>query len=409
MEAVERLVQELCGGSGESSPSEEAFKNFAEAQRQLTELEPVADKFRRKCQARADLEALKEQLREKVPGQPEDAIKAAEEVVNESGPDTEALKATLAKCYELQSVATYGAKMAKQVEDLLVRLDGIIVRFQAEVVPRLGTAAAEADADKIKQREAAEREAAAAAEAEARRAAEEARRPVEQLMVESELRLQAQREAQAEAERKRAEEEAARKKVEEAAAAEEEMLRKEEEDGERRLVEVGPNVLGGEALVAMLASPVGPYREAIEALHGMLQGIASEPQDVRLRLIRTSNEGYQKRLARHPGARVFLRCVGFQSKTRESLPVGLAAAVGLGVGPPSEMFLLLQEPDMMTAYEEWISWHERLKAIANFLDDLQGFIFRRTAQLGQQGLDVPAKGAVPASDVLQRWQACIGG
>merc|ERR1712039_516662 len=122
----------------------------------------------------------------------------------------------------------------------------------------------------------------------------------------------------------------------------------------------------------------GAYREAVEALHSMLGGIAGEPEDARLRLIRIANEGFQQQLGRRPGVWLFLRCVGFETRMRESLPQGLIASLGMSGGPPTERFLWLREPSMLDDYDAWVSWHNRIKVIARFLQELERLAFQRT-------------------------------
>mmetsp|Transcript_27281 Transcript_27281/g.64016 ORF Transcript_27281/g.64016 Transcript_27281/m.64016 type:complete len:417 (+) Transcript_27281:3-1253(+) len=404
VEAIEKLVADLVGQQG-SDLSDEARSKFNDLQKQLADLAPTAEKMRRKCEARGELEIVKAQMREHLPGAPEDALKAAQEAVDKKAEGVEALKPLLDKALELDGVATYGAKMVEKVLDLLGRLDAAQATFKSGIVPRFGAAVESADAAEAARREAAERAAAAAAEEEARRAAEEARKPIAGLLSENEQRLRELREAEEEAERQRAEKEEAERRAEAAREAEEEALQRAQEEGERRLAEVGPDAACGEALVAMLAAPVGRYRAAVDALHGMLGGIAAEPSDVSLRLARVANEGFQERLGRRPGVWLFLRGVGFEPHVRDALPKGLLGSLGIGPGPPTEPFLLLKEPDMFNAYEEWLAWHERIKAIAGFLQALQQLAFQRVAHLGQHGMDVAARTALSASEVQQRWEA----
>merc|ERR1711865_1318211 len=115
----------------------------------------------------------------------------------------------------------------------------------------------------------------------------------------------------------------AQRQIDAANAAEEETIRRTLLEEEQRIAEVGPDQACAEALVMMLRMPVGVYREAVEALHMMLAGIASEPEELGLRVIRIANEGFQKSLGRRPGCWLFLRGVGFVPQTRETLPPGL--------------------------------------------------------------------------------------
>ncbi|CAE8648909.1 unnamed protein product, partial [Polarella glacialis] len=129
--------------------------------------------------------------------------------------------------------------------------------------------------------------------------------------------------------------------------------------------------------------------------------------EARLRLVRAANEGFQQKLGRQPGVWQFLRGVGFENRARSSLPAGLPASLGMPPGPPHERFLLLEEPDMMNAYEAWGAWHGRLSQIAKFLQGLERLAFQRTAHLGRHGQDITAKDALSAKEVLQGWHETV--
>jgi len=410
VETVEVLVADLAG-AGELS--DELRAKFVEAQSRLTELEPIATKMRRKCEARADFEAVREELRGRLPpgslpfDRPDDVLRVTQELVDEGGQGAEALRPLLDRGLELEGLATYGVKMVDKVEDLLARLKSARSRFEEDIAPRFGASVATACADEASRIAAAEREAAALEADEAQRAEEEARRPLTELLAENERRLQAQRDADADAEKKRAAQEAAQLQTEAALAAEDDALRRAEEAEELRLTEVSPDVACGEALVAMLAMPVGHYREVVEALHGILAGIAAEPEDHRRRVLRTGNELFQERLARRPGTWFFLRGIGFQPMSRSSLPAGLATTLGLAAGTPSERFLVLEEPSMIDVFEEWKVWHAHIKGVADFLQRLERLAFQRTAHLGRHGLDAAAQGVVSGTEVSQLWAESV--
>mmetsp|Transcript_14021 Transcript_14021/g.38315 ORF Transcript_14021/g.38315 Transcript_14021/m.38315 type:complete len:418 (-) Transcript_14021:177-1430(-) len=407
VEAVEKIVAELTSGAGESGSQAERMR-FTEAQAFLAELAPSAEKMRRKCQARADLEKAKAELRERLPGSPEDVFKVAQELVDAGDEAAAALRPLLDRALELDGAATYGAKMVEKVQDLLARLDAAIARFEGELVPRLGDAVAAAASQDAARRAEAEREAAAAAALEAERAEAERRKPVEALLAANEDAARKQHEEREAEERKRREEEEAKRRAEAALAEELEALRRAEVEGEARLREIGPDAACCEALVGMLAAPVGPYRAVVEALQAMLAGIAAEPQDWKLRVIRLDNEGFQDRLGRRPGVWLFLRGLGFEPLERQTLPEGLGASIGLGPGPADERFIVLHEPDMFNDFERWKAWHERLTCISQFLQGLERLAFQRTAHLGAHGLDVAAHGVLSARDVQQRWEARRG-
>merc|ERR1712232_396655 len=167
-----------------------------------------------------------------------------------------------------------------------------------------------------------------------------------------------------------------------------------------------------EALTSMLAVAAGTSRGAVDALRDMLVAIASEPGDVKLRVIRFGNENFQQVLGKRPGAWLFLRGVGFEPCSHESLmsSPGFAGCLGSGdtssaASSSSEQFLALKEPNMLNDFEVWNAWHMRLKRIASFLEGLSRHVFARTAHLGRHGLDVPMLGVVTPGEVVQGWEA----
>lgn len=427
VDAIASLLEALTGASsGDGGTiSDETRSQFLDAQKQLGELRPTVDKMRRKCDARAELEEVKLRLRELLPGTGDDVLKVAQEKLAPcqaaafaeleevkvcgcascaGGDVPPTLAAIVSRADELDSLATYGAKMVEKILELLVRFDAVSARFDAEVLPRFSDAVASGTAAAEARRADAEREAAVAEEAEKKRLEEEYRRTVVDIMAQNEQKAQAQRDAQEAEERKLAEEREAQRLAEEASAAEEELFRQAELEGERLLAEVGPDGACASALATMLAAHVGEYREAVEALSGMISGIAAEPEDVRLRVVRAGNDGFRQKLGRRPGVWLFLRGVGFEAFAREALPQGLLAHLNIGTVQAGERFLWLKEPKMLEEYEEWQAWHARVKAIAGFLADLERLVFQRTAHLGRHGQDVAAQGAVSAAEVLQRWE-----
>lgn len=414
LEQLEKLVAELCSDAAVlagGAPSAEARGKYMDARRKAEELAPAAEKMRRKCEARAELEALRGRLAALLPGGPtaEAATKAAQELVDAGGEGAAQMMPLLKQALELEGVATYGAQMVVKVLELLQRYDSTMRTLDGELAPKLADAAEAAAAAELQRRAEAQRLEAEHAADEERRQREDERRVVVQLLAENQQRLQDQQSKGA-AERREIEEKEARRLQQEALwRAEEEAMVRAEQESEQILAAAGPNAACLQALAFMLAAPVGPYRTAVENLSGMLGGVASEPQDMRQRLIRVANEGFQTRLARRPGVWLFLRAVGFDIVWRESLPGGLAASLGLGVGPADERFLMLREPDMMTAYEEWSRWHGRVKAVASFLHELEQLAFQRTACLGQSGSDIAARTVISVDEVERRWAACCGG
>lgn len=173
----------------EAQVSEEQRAQFAETARLLEDLAPTAERMRRRCMARADLEAIKAQLRERVPKALADPVEAAQAMVASRESGFEVVAPLLEKVSELERAATYGARMAEQVTDLLTRFDAARALYDTDVLPRLSVAVAAAAADDAERRRAAIGAAEAEAEAERKRSQEKARRAVEELVAASEARL----------------------------------------------------------------------------------------------------------------------------------------------------------------------------------------------------------------------------
>mmetsp|Transcript_21935 Transcript_21935/g.39769 ORF Transcript_21935/g.39769 Transcript_21935/m.39769 type:complete len:276 (-) Transcript_21935:28-855(-) len=176
--------------------SEEQREKFAEVETRLVDLDPIIERMRKRCRARADLETAKAELRELLPEASGDPTGAARACVDAGGEGSEIVQSLLNRVAELEAAATYGAKMVEQVLDLLARFDAVRALFNTDVIPRLGAAVAAAAANDAAWRATVERQEEKAAAEEVRRAQEEAWRPVAELLAESERRLQEQREAQ---------------------------------------------------------------------------------------------------------------------------------------------------------------------------------------------------------------------
>ena len=409
VEAIEKLTEELkkdAANAAEGVLSKESHSRWIEVQKHLSELSPVAEKMQRRCDARAQLEKIKEELRVLLPGAPEECIKKAQEMVDTKAEGFEVIEEKLSKALELEAIATYGVKMAEKVSDVLTRLNaakevlGTVSSVLQPLMNQFDEKVAAAEAERQKQE-------ALANEAAAKEAAEAARKPLEELFKENQQKLEAQRAAE-EAARLKAEEELRAEQEKEflRVTAEDALLRMEKES-DLKISQLGANAACAEALSTMLAASVGAYRGIVEGLETMISSIAAEPADVRLRLIRIRNEGFQERLGRQPGVWLFLRAVGFQQKTREDLPSDLVSMLNLSSSPANERFLFLMEPEMMNAYDEWSIWHKRLRAIAQFLQELAKLAFHRIAHLGRYGQDLVVSEVLSAKELLAAWENAV--
>ncbi|CAJ1450485.1 unnamed protein product [Effrenium voratum] len=387
--------------------SSEVHSQWIQVQDHLLELSPVAEKMQRRCNARAELENIKEELRSLIPGAPEECLRVAQEMVDNKAEGFEAVSSLLVKAQTLEPVATYGAKMAEKVTLLLSKLDAAKKIIDAEVAPVIAPLAQQLDAKRALSEAERQQQEAAAREAAEREAAEAARKPLDALMEENRKRMEAQQAAEEAARLKREEDLRAEQQAEADRLASEDAVLRMEKECDLKIAQLGANAACAEALSSMLAASVGSYRDIVEGLQSMISSIAAEPADVRLRLIRIRNEEFQQSLGRQPGVWLFLRATGFKVMAREHLPGDLVTMLSLSSGPPNERFLWLTEPDMMNAYDEWNQWHKRMLATSNFLQGLEKVAFQRIAHLGRHGQDVKASEVVSSRELLATWENAV--
>ena len=176
VEMVEKLVQELQDAKSKEGEvqAEVLHSRWTEVEKHFSELSPIADKMQRRCDARGELERLKEELRALLPPcSMEESMKKAQEIVDNKTEGFQNVQGILSQALELEAAATYGVKMAEKVSDLLARLKTARDTFEAlktvlePLVRQFDQNAAASAAERQKQeeaaRQAAEREAAEAA------------------------------------------------------------------------------------------------------------------------------------------------------------------------------------------------------------------------------------------------------
>ena len=176
VEMVEKLVQELQDAKSKEGEvqAEVLHSRWTEVERHFSELSPIADKMQRRCDARGELERLKEELRALLPPcSVEESMKKAQEIVDNKTEGFQNVQGILSQALELEAAATYGVKMAEKVSDLLTRLKTARDTFETlktvlePLVRQFDQNAAASAAERQKQeeaaRQAAEREAAEAA------------------------------------------------------------------------------------------------------------------------------------------------------------------------------------------------------------------------------------------------------
>eukprot|EP00930_Biecheleria_cincta_P092211 TRINITY_DN8202_c0_g1_i2.p1 TRINITY_DN8202_c0_g1~~TRINITY_DN8202_c0_g1_i2.p1 ORF type:complete len:326 (-),score=86.93 TRINITY_DN8202_c0_g1_i2:175-1152(-) len=171
--------------AAQAQVSKEERGCFLEAEDAVTLLKQLTVSMRRKCQAHSALEELRSTLSQHVTDTPPDLFSSAKSIIAAGGDDSGALQSLLDRALELNSVATYGAKMREKVSSMIARFDAAHAHFTSEVVPRLAAAVVAAEVEDAEQRKLAEQQ----AEDEERRAREHALRPVAELLECSEQKL----------------------------------------------------------------------------------------------------------------------------------------------------------------------------------------------------------------------------
>jgi len=175
-----------------SQVSDELRAQFADTERLFEELAPVMERMRHRCCARAELEVIRAQLGEVLleAALGDHVLAAAEDFISLAGSDKEISAALFTRALELERVATYGAKMAHQASELIVRFDIAQALYNTDVVPLIAAAVAAAEEEKAAQRAAVAHAEAARAELERKQAEEQDRRLLVQLLAASEQGLE---------------------------------------------------------------------------------------------------------------------------------------------------------------------------------------------------------------------------
>ena len=79
----------------------------SQVEKQFNELSPVAEKMQRRCDARSELEQMKEELRALLPPcSPEECVKKAQEMVDGQVSGFESVQEILSKALDLEATAT---------------------------------------------------------------------------------------------------------------------------------------------------------------------------------------------------------------------------------------------------------------------------------------------------------------
>eukprot|EP00438_Fugacium_kawagutii_P021979 Skav217007 [mRNA] locus=scaffold1803:156753:157655:+ [translate_table: standard] len=119
VETVEKLIVELqqdqASHAQRGELPVESHSRWTEVQKHFQDLSPVAEKMQRRCEARSQLEGLKEEMQSILhQTSPEEVMKKAQEIVDSKSEGFEEIQSRLAKALELEAAATYGVKMAEK-------------------------------------------------------------------------------------------------------------------------------------------------------------------------------------------------------------------------------------------------------------------------------------------------------
>eukprot|EP00927_Polykrikos_kofoidii_P066177 TRINITY_DN61824_c0_g1_i1.p1 TRINITY_DN61824_c0_g1~~TRINITY_DN61824_c0_g1_i1.p1 ORF type:complete len:270 (+),score=50.05 TRINITY_DN61824_c0_g1_i1:142-951(+) len=179
----------------------EVHTKFTEILQRFGEMEDSVHRLRKKCSARVELDAVLSQLRNCIPGSPDDVVTVARELIESGGQHADIAAPLLERALKLESEVTYGVKMNAHALELFERFDAAQVLFNKEIVPRVSMAvkAAEAELEEMRNHE------AELAKEEATRRSIEAMRPLQELVEASERLLRVHREREAFDERQSAE------------------------------------------------------------------------------------------------------------------------------------------------------------------------------------------------------------
>jgi hypothetical protein len=271
----------------------------------------------------------------------------------------------------------------------LSELEPVCARMRAAHAFRLAAAAAAAEETR---RQAATREAAAAA-ARAAAAAEEAAALARAEEAAAAVRASAARDAVA---RALAQSISERSSAERADALVEAPM----DDGlaaEVLAAYAGPPLSVEGTLELLRANDVGAYADAVQVACLLLSNIHRFPEELSFRALRLRNQLIHSHLALRPGGLRLLRALGFLLRDGET----------------DEPSVVLVEPHVETAFEEWAAWFETLKAnIASLeavLRALRVPVLPTTMRGAQYSADTPSSGRRRADPQVMTLRGNSGG
>mmetsp|Transcript_34531 Transcript_34531/g.75593 ORF Transcript_34531/g.75593 Transcript_34531/m.75593 type:complete len:362 (-) Transcript_34531:224-1309(-) len=284
---------------------------------------------------------------------------------------------------------TYGPKMKEKVLGAIDRYEGIETVFEENLKP-VFEEVVETEARRLAEKDQQTRDAEEAEWQESERARKKAfLERDQQRQAEAEAArvaevAEANQQAQREADEKQAELDAMKREQEELAKLEGLSLDERIQVGVRNM---------------WTSLRVGEIRELVDALGGLVGGVASCPDDIRRRAIRLKNHSFQAGIGSKPGAIVVLLGCGFDHAGRDKIPAPVLADMQeLG---SRERFLWMAEPDLNTHYEEWVEWQDRLMRLSSTFDKVSKYLTRKGAPLGQRGAELPATSMGDVEDIVK--------
>jgi len=128
----------------------------------------------------------------------------------------------------------------------------------------------------------------------------------------------------------------------------------------------------------------GTFLDVFHNLERLVEQCHSRPEIPKC--LNLKNEQFIEEIGKHQGTIAFLRGLGFESREGHTIPPQEGMTIA-----PAETYLFMPEPDMFEKFDEWASWQDRLKEIAekmrHMLSKLRGRNTHLADQLAARGVE----------------------
>ncbi|CEM10150.1 unnamed protein product [Vitrella brassicaformis CCMP3155] len=297
---------------------------------------------------------------------------------------------------------TYGPAMQQKIEALLEEFDGFLEVFAEQIQPRF-----EHQLKRLRQQEASEAAKAAEASKEQEQAA--IRQQLADTEKEEQERLAKKQQRDLEAKQREDDNLSRERRLQEEELEREAARQKlllDMADTQRALESQPYHLIVLEGLTKMGSGlPLSAMRQTVDALCELIGGISQTPDVLAMRVLRLQNQQFQSSIGSRPGSLQILQAVGFRLKTADEIRPLLGQLKQEGTVDPMELYLVMQEPNIVEQYDTWQKWMDGLSRVRDYLLALKQQLTRMALpSSGQEGASGSA--AISRDELQDLWDRC---